>query len=534
MLKKIEKYLFILSPVLVLVSLFNYYISGRFDVLSIATLTGGLLLGVLFFVLFYHEIVMKITKRKMRYGANSVIISIVVIGLVVVVYLVLMDRNKKFDLTQEQRFTLSQQTRTVLAELDAPVKAYAFYNKQMSSGSIADLLERYQYINRDFDFEIVDPDLNPGLVEEMGVEEYGEVIIEYQGKREKVKAQTEEGITNTLVKLTQTEMKKVYFIAGHGERSIEDYSNDGYDKIAGAVEAEGYEVEELLLFNAPEVPADAATLIVAGPKTDFQERELQLIEEYLMSGGRAFFLLDPGEGVERLPNLIAFIEQQGIEVGNDIVIDPFSRVLSGDYFMPVVSSYTMNPITRNFRIATFYRLVRSVDIAEDSPEGVFARVIAHTSESSWAERDVSDLFQAQKAEFNEGTDEKGPVPIMAYATRSIPGSGAGAQNEVDAEGAEGGEQGSDIEAVVTVVGDSDFAANAMFQTQGNKDLFLNTVNYLSDRGELVTIRPKQQESVYLTLTAQQGRLAFFVTVLLVPLFVIAVGLYITVQRRVRT
>jgi tetrahydromethanopterin S-methyltransferase subunit E len=100
MLKKIEKYLFILSPVLILVSLFNYYITGRFDLLSITTLAAGLLLGILFFLLYYHEIVMKITKRKIRYGVNSVVISVVVLGLVVITYLVLMDRNKKIDLTQ--------------------------------------------------------------------------------------------------------------------------------------------------------------------------------------------------------------------------------------------------------------------------------------------------------------------------------------------------------------------------------------------------------------------------------------------------
>jgi ABC-type uncharacterized transport system involved in gliding motility auxiliary subunit len=90
------------------------------------------------------------------------------------------------------------------------------------------------------------------------------------------------------------------------------------------------------------------------------------------------------------------------------------------------------------------------------------------------------------------------------------------------------------DAVIALVGDSDFVTNAMYQTQGNKDLFLNTVNFLADRGELISVRPKQQESVYLTMTAQQGRIAFLVSIILIPLFSIAVGIYITIQRRVRS
>jgi ABC-type uncharacterized transport system involved in gliding motility auxiliary subunit len=533
MLKKIEKYLFIISPVLILVSLFNFYIAGRFDLLSITTLAAGLLVGILFFLLYYHEIVMKITKRKIRYGTNSVVISIVVIGLVVITYLVLMDRNKKFDLTQTQRFTLSQQTMTVLDRLDAPVTAYAFYSKQMNTGSIADLLDRYRYEYKDFNYQIVDPDLNPGMVQEMGIEEYGEVVIQYKGRTEKVKSKNEEGITNALVKLTQTGVKKVYFITGHCERSIEGYGNDGYDKIARAIETENYEVEELLLITAEKVPEDAAVLVAAGPKTDYEDREISLLEGYLDRGGRVFFLVDPAEqGRERLHNLIALLDRYGLVLENDLIIDPMSRALSGDYFMPVISSYTRNPITQNFRLATFMRLARSVDIHDDAGEDIFTRIIAHTSEQSWAERNLEDMYRSSSAEYNEGVDAKGPVPIMAYAVRTVTvendAAGAGGDD------AEASDAPRELEAIVIAAGDSDFVTNAMFQTQGNKDLFLNTVNYLADRGELITVRPKQQDTVYLTLTARQGRLAFFVTVLLVPLFVIAVGIYITVQRRVRT
>lgn len=90
------------------------------------------------------------------------------------------------------------------------------------------------------------------------------------------------------------------------------------------------------------------------------------------------------------------------------------------------------------------------------------------------------------------------------------------------------------EAYILAIGDADFISNSMYKTQGNKDLFLNAVNFLADRGDLIAIRPKQQESVYLTMTARQGRLTFFIAMVVVPLFIIIVGLYINIQRRVRS
>ena len=114
MLKKIEKYLYIVSPLLILTSLIYFYLTGKFETVSIVTLILGVGIGIIFFIRFYDDVVKKITKRKVRYGINSTIITIVVIALVVIAYLVLMDNNKVFDLTKTKRFSLSDQTRTIL------------------------------------------------------------------------------------------------------------------------------------------------------------------------------------------------------------------------------------------------------------------------------------------------------------------------------------------------------------------------------------------------------------------------------------
>ena len=568
---KYEKYMYIVSPLLILVSLFSYYITGKFEFLSIVTLVAGVAVGLLFFVRFYDDIVKKVTKRKVRYGVNSLVITVVVLALVVIVYLVIFNHNARVDLTKIKRFSLSRQTVTILQGMEGPVKVYAFFSKQQSSAGISELLTGYKHFKKDLDFQVIDPDVNPGKVKEFGVEEYGQVIVEFGGKTEKIKATNEEGLTNALIKLSKTDQKSVYFVTGHGERSIEDYGNEGFDKIKSAIETENYKVSNVLLLREKKVPEDCAVLVAAGPKTDYSDYEISLIDDYVKGGGRVFFMVDPVfEGAE-LKKIEAFLDRYGIVLGNDVIVDPLSRVLSGDYFMPVINSYTYNPITKDFRIATFMRLVRSVDTKDQQPENVFARTMANTGDSSWAETNIKDLRAGKAVKFDQGVDKQGPVPIMAYATLSLeepePVSQDTSKEEgksAKAAGQEGGKKagrrarkeaaksGAQTEdavqketpaatepvvkksdGIIMAAGDSDFVANSMYQTQGNKDLFLNSVNYLADRGDLISIRPKQQESVYLTLTAVQGRIALFISLILVPLVVIAVGLYINIHRRIK-
>ena len=523
--KKMEKYLYILSPILILVGLFYYYITHEFGVIPIATIVAGVLGGALFFIRFYDDVVRKITKRKLKYGVNTLIVTIVVLALVVVAYLVLMNHNKRIDLTKAKRFSLSPQTLNVLKRIKDPVQVFVFYSKSQNTTSIRDLLSQYHYYNKKFNFEIVDPDLNPAKVKEFNVTEYGEIVLKYGSKTEKAKEPTEEGITNALIKLTRKGFKVVYFVKGHGEKSIEDYGNNGYDKIVAAIKNENFKVKQILLLNAKKIPDDCSVLVIAGPVTDYEPYEIKLLRKYVDRGGRLLVMLDPSERGEKFTNLVSMLADYGLILKDDVIIDPLSKVLSGDYFMPVVSNYTYNPITKDFRIATFLKMARSVQTKEMTKKDIFTRIVARTSDASWAETDLKALASG-KAKFNKGVDIKGPVPVMAYATVTVK------QKEKSNQG-KSKNNGKEIEGYILAIGDSDFVTNSMYQTQGNKDLFLNSINFLANRGEMITIRPKQQESVFLTLTAKQGRILFFISLILIPLVIIIVGLYINIQRRAK-
>jgi len=525
--KKTEKYLYILSPILILVGLFYYYITGKFELISIITITAGVLGGALFFIRFYEDIMRKVTKRKIKYGINSLIVTIVVLALVVIAYLVLMDHNKRTDLTKNKRFSISQQTLSILKGIKKPVNIYAFYAKQQNTTEIRDLLSQYHYYNKNFNFEIVDPDLNPAKVKEFNINEYGQIVAKFGDKTERVKSPTEEGITNALIKLTQKQIKIVYFTKGHGEKNIEDYGNNGYDKITAAIKNENYKVEQILLLHQKGIPDNCAVLVIAGPVTDFEPYEIKLMKNYVDKGGRILVMLDPRQKGEKCTNDVSLLNGYGLVLRDDVIIDPLSKVISGDYFMPVVSSYTYNPITKNFKIATFMKYSRSVATKEVSDKNISTRIVARTSDSSWAETDLKTLITGKGARFDKGVDIKGPVSIIAYSKKVIKQKSKQDNNQ--------GQQGKkEIEGYVMAFGDSDFVTNSMYQTQGNKDIFLNSINFLANRGEMITIRPKQQQSIYLTMTAKQGRIMFFISLILIPLIVIIIGLYINIQRRVRS
>jgi ABC-type uncharacterized transport system involved in gliding motility auxiliary subunit len=173
-----------------------------------------------------------------------------------------------------------------------------------------------------------------------------------------------------------------------------------------------------------------------------------------------------------------------------------------DYLTPVIASYEAHPITKNFEVACFLPLALEVKTTEKMPERVSAQVLAKTSPNSWLERGQDERQGIARGEggrlaYNEGVDEKGPVPIAAVATVTLRRSGA-----ADREPKKAG---------IVVFGDSDFASNNYLNLSGNRDLFLNTVSWLAEEENLIAIRPKESGSFFTPVTATQERLIFWLS-----------------------
>ena len=218
------------------------------------------------------------------------------------------------------------------------------------------------------------------------------------------------------------------------------------------------------------------------------------------------------------------MQEFGIVLADDIVIDTVSRLMGGDYFMPVVNEYESHKITEKFRYATFFPYARSVEAAEEPPEGMNPAVFAKSSGNSWSERQLTE----QEVTFNPDLDKGGPVSLAAVVTLS-----SKTNEETGDEGLEAvpEEKIKPSEGRMAVYGDSDFISNSYYNLSGNGNLFLNTVNWLTEEEDLISIQPKTQSPRTIQLTPSQGRLLFFVCVLILPLAVLVTGLSVWISRR---
>ncbi len=464
-------------------------------------------------------------RRRTAYGVNTALAVLLLLAAVALVEALSYSHNRRFDLTEGKRQSLSDQSIKVLRGLTKPVKAVGFSTPDRGDRAfLEDLLRLYAYHSDQFTFELIDLDRSPATAKRYGVSTPNTVVIESEAREEKILLPTEEKLTNALLKLTREGKRVVYFLQGHGEGEVSNTDRPGFSQARDAIQGANYGVKELLLLREKDVPENAAVLVVAGPKRDPLPSELTALERYVQRGGKLLVLLDP----DQAPALGKFLEKYGIRPGQDVIVDRLSRVLGGDYLIPVVTQYESHPITREFTLASFFPFARTVDALPGPPQGVTVQVLARTGEGSWAETDRETLKLGQ-ARFDPGKDRRGPVPVGAVATVEVkPPATKG-----DAKAAAGreSEPAGPRKARIVAYGTAAFAANNYLNLSGNKDLFLNSISWLAEEEDLISIRPREAKFTPVILTARQGQAAFWVGVILPPTVALLAGMGVGIRRR---
>lgn len=470
-------------------------------------------------------------RRAWTYGTSTVLSSLFLVGILALLALIAERHPWRMDMTESGTFTLSEQTRNILSSLDQPIEIKAFYATAAPEQTKAkDLLETYRYDSDKIIYDFIDPDRQPDMARRYEVRSYGTLVLEGYGKQQTIPNADEESISNALLKLSRIEQKKLYFLLGHGEHSMEKSDKEGFSAARDALEKDNYAVAGLNLLQQAEVPADAAAVIVAGPQKALLPQELESLKSYLGKGGRLMVLIDPyGDG-----GFKPFLKDYGVELGDDVVIDKLSRVFGGDYLMPVVMQYGAHRIIANFELATFYPEARSVMPAKEPPQGVLVETLASTSDSAWAERNM-EMLKRGEASFDEQEDVPGPIPLIVLAeierqpteqgeSKASPAKDGG---DLDRDGS----RASSNPALLIVAGDSDFAANTYFGLSGNGDLFLNLVNFLAEENNLITIKSRQKSQQPTLMTQTQAVIAALVVLVVVPLLVLCSGVVVYRVRR---
>jgi ABC-type uncharacterized transport system involved in gliding motility auxiliary subunit len=491
---------------------------------------GGLVCTLLYMLSQWREVARSFSGREAKFGTVAVVSAVVVLAILIAINYLGVRHNKRWDLTAAKQFTLSEQTRKILGGLQKPVAIKVFATPN-DFQRFRDRLDEYQYASKQVSIEYIDVDKYPSRAQQYQVQQVGTVVFDYGGRTERVTSDGEQELTNGLIKVLQGKQNKVYFVQGHGERSTDASAREGYSTISSSLTSENFAVDKLVLAQQKEVPADASVVIVAGPKTDLFAPEIDMIKRYLAKGGKVFFLLDPPEkeGSGEIPGISALLKDWGIEVGNNVVVDVsgMGQLLGTGPETPVAAKYQSHPITDRFELLTAYRLARSVAPITGGTSGKFPQTLVETSANSWGETDVKLLISSGqvKRDLDKG-DKAGPVSLAAAVSApatDTPPPPAGAKPE-DANT-------NKPETRIVVFGDSDFASNGWLGIQGNRDLFLNTVNWLAQQENLISIRPRDPENRGITLTAGQQELIFYVTVLFIPGVILLAGVFTWWRRR---
>ena len=471
----------------------------------------------------WRDIAKLFSRRQARYGTLTGVSVLVVLGILVAINYIGARQNKRWDLTASKEFSLSDQTRTVLQKLESPL-AIMVFTQESNFQPFKDKLKEYEYLSSKVTTDYVDPDKKPSVASQNQVQAYGTILFKYKDRTERITTDTEQDITAAIIKVVSGGTKKVYFTSGHGEKDATSADRDGYKAIADSLTKENYTVDKLVLAQAGAVPDDCAVLIVAGPKTDFFPGEITALKTYLGKQGKLLLELDPPDKADSLPltNLIALAHYWGIDVGNDMVVDVsgMGQLIGTDASVPVAASYPAHAITDRFKYLTAYPSARSVTPVSGGVSGHTAQGIVETSPRSWAESDIKGLLTTGKVSFDaKSGDKQGPITVAA-AVSAAGTAAAGAAADAPKP-----------ETRVVVYGDSDFAANSGLGIQGNRDLFMNTVGWLSQQENLISIRPKDADDRRLTMTAAQQTNVTWLSLFIIPGLVFFTGFYSWWRRR---
>jgi ABC-type uncharacterized transport system involved in gliding motility auxiliary subunit len=450
--------------------------------------------------------------RQTKYAAYATTYILIILAVLVVANFLANRYNKSFDATANKRYSLSDQTKKIVHGLKQDI-TIQYFDKPSGMQAGKDLLDRYALLSPRVHIEYVDYLKKPGVARAANVSREGEAIVSNGTKKEEAKTFDEEGLTGALIRTLKGGARTICVASGSGEHRLEDTTAEGLSEFQNSAKKDNYSVKSVSLLEKAEVPADCTTLVIAGPAGDYIQPAVDAIKKYVEGGGRVLFMLDPPLKVGRreigdndaLLNLLA---AWGVTADKNLILDenPVNQLVGVGPETPLVTSYESHPIVNDMgNSATGFPISRSLETKNGDKTTVTK--LFSTSRNSFA----TTTLNASEIRIDPNKDKKGPFTLAAAGTYST-----GKENS----------QGRFV-----VVGNSRWAANNFIRFDGNRNLMLNILNWLSSDEDLISIRPKEPEDRRINLTRAQFLMLRTVSQFMLPLIVIIGGVMVWWKRR---
>jgi len=400
----------------------------------------------------------------------------ILLATLALVYVVIQPFHERWDMTREKIYSLPRATTGVLRDLkDRRIDLILFFSQDDPTRQGLDVfLKECSQHHPDFHYDFYDPNRRPQLARKFNVSAAKTVIFRSGDREERLLGPTEEGFTNAFLRLLHPKDLDVCFVTGHGEVELNDDATGGYQRFRDTLQGYNAKVHGIVLAR-DHVPDACQVVVVGGPRWDLTVEEFSDLDKAFQKGKGVLLLIDPmdpGAG-----NAFSeFAQKHGVALGQNVIVDKVSRMVGGDFLMPLVSRYLVtHPVTKSMKQATFFPLVRTVQPSTDVAPGLEVTPLAMTGEGSWGETDLPALENGNAA-FDMKTDIAGPLPIAVAVEKTSDKRSAVSVKEKQPTAynlplSAGGR--------MILVGDGDFLTNGYLDLSGNKELGLNMVRWLA-------------------------------------------------------
>lgn len=431
----------------------------------------------------------------------------------------------KYDMTFEKIFSLSDQTKNVLDSLNKNINIVAFYQEGKEDATVKVLLDEYVKAgNGKIKVEYADAEKSPMIAKKYDKDNQGvlneSIIFESEGNIKKINSSDiytlnnaygksfsgEQQFTGAILYVASPRLSKVYFIEGHQETNM----NEELFKLKGKIEAEASVVEGLNMIKSGGIPGDADAIVVVSPKRDIGNEEKEVLKEYLSTGGRALFLFDVLGADAQLPNFSDIMKTFGIGVKNNFVVENDRSSFYSNNNMYLVPNYTEHAIVEGIKsesLAIILPYSLNLELLKSEDRNLIVEPILKTSDKSWSRYNLNDASPDK----GEG-DVAGPADVAVSVTRD---------NTDDRY----------RDTKIVVVGNAKFIENSMLDIQGNIDLFMNSLNWIMDKKDAISIRAKMMNSNQLIVKGAGYIALLAVSILVIPMLAFGTGLIIWLRRR---
>ena len=467
-------------------------------------------------------------KKYLKNGSYSVVISAVFIVIVVVINMIvgaLPTKYSEFDLSSQKLYSIGDQTKSFLKDLDKDVTIYQVVQSGSEDETISKLLEKYEEESSHIRVEEKDPVVNPKFASEYTTDDLASnSLIVVCGDRNKVInykdmysssvdyntwQQTTTGfdgegqITSAIGYVTSKDLPIMYTLSGHGEKDLDSSFKEDIQKA-------NIDIKELNLLTEGKVPDDADCLMIVSPTSDISEEEKTELLDYLEAGGKAMIFSDYTQ--DDLPNFDAVLENYGVKCAEGIVFEGDNQHYGMQmpyYLVPTVNSTDASSETASAGSYVLAPYAQGIQKTDDVRDTVTIDSILTTSDKAYSKTNM----QSSNIEKEDG-DVDGPFDLGVAITEKLD---------------------DDKETQIVYYSTANLMESQINQmvSGGNEKLLLESLNWMTstDDSNSVSIPSKSLESTSLTVTDYAAAFWKICTIGLIPGVFLVAGFLIWLKRR---